>query len=85
MGLISDMWAHVQQRVSHAALGTSFCERVLSAANLVLNDGNACLSSKTMEMLVILRVSRKFMEYLRKTYPHLSQQQFNETVVASAD
>ncbi|KAJ1621680.1 hypothetical protein T492DRAFT_886559 [Pavlovales sp. CCMP2436] len=49
-----------------ASLSALFCERVLSAANLVLNDGDACLSSKTMEMLV-LRVNRKLMEYMRKT------------------
>jgi hypothetical protein len=63
------------------ALGAeSFCERVLSAANLVLDEGNTCLKPTTIEMLVLLRINRDFMEYMRATYPHLSLQQFNMTV-----
>ncbi|KAG8466564.1 hypothetical protein KFE25_007943 [Diacronema lutheri] len=63
------------------ALGAeSFCERVLSAANLVLDESNTCLKSTTIEMLVLLRINRDFMEYMRANYPHLSLQPFNMTV-----
>jgi hypothetical protein len=40
----------------------SFCERVISAANLVVNDGNTLLSDTYMTMLTVLRMSRDFME-----------------------
>ena len=46
----------------------------------MLDEGKTCLSSKTLEMLVLLRVNRGFMEHMRKTYPALSAQQFNMTV-----
>ena len=49
---------------SYAQLGAlnaeSFCERALSCANLVLTDGNTVLSDEELEMLVILRMNRKF-------------------------
>jgi len=68
------------------ALGAeSFCERVLSAANLVLDEGNTCLKPTTVEMLVLLRINRDFMDFMRATYPHLSQQPFNVTVPDPAD
>jgi hypothetical protein len=63
------------------AADESFCERVLSPANLVLTEGKTCLSSTTIEMLVILRINRTFMEFMRKNNPQLSRQQFNATVV----
>ena len=46
----------------------SFCERVISAANLVVSDGNTLLSDKHVTMLTVLRMSRDFMEYMRANY-----------------
>ena len=46
----------------------SFCERVISAANLVVNEGNTLLSDKHVTMLTVLRMSRDFMEYMRANY-----------------
>ena len=48
----------------------SFCERVLSCANNVLTEGNTMLSDEELKMLVILRMNRKFMEFMRKHYNH---------------
>ena len=59
----------------------SFCERVLSVANLVVTDGNTLLSDDEVEMVAVLRVNRAFMEYMRATYSEESRQQFNQTLV----
>ena len=71
-------------RCESQALGAcreSFCERVLSAANDVLTEGNTLLDDEELEMLVILRINREFMKFMRANYSHLSRQQFNRTVV----
>ena len=43
-------------------MAESFCERVLSCANLVVTDGNTLLDDPEVTMLTILRMSRSFME-----------------------
>ena len=70
----------------HAEIGAlnaeSFCERVLSAANLVVNEGNTLLSSDEVEMLGVLRINRTFMEKMRASkYAEEAAQQFNMTLV----
>ena len=60
----------------------SFCERVLSNANLVMTDGNTLLSDEELEMLVILRMNRDFMIYMREHYNHLTKDTFGRTVVS---
>ena len=59
----------------------SFCERVLSAANLVVTDGNTLLSTEEVEMLSVLRINRRFMQIMRSLYAKEANQQFNLTVV----
>ena len=59
----------------------SFCERVISAANLVVDTGNTLLGDEEVEMLAILRVNRPFMEFMRATYSSTARQQFNQTVI----
>ena len=63
----------------------SFCERALSCANLALTDGNSLLGDEELEMLVILRMNRNFMEFMRTNYPDLAKalakQHFGCTVV----
>jgi len=54
----------------------SFCERMLSCANLVMTDGNTLLSDDELEMLVILRMNRNFMEFMHKNYSHLALENF---------
>ena len=46
-------------------LASSFCERINSCANLVLTDGNSLLSPNEINMLVTLRMNRKFMQFMR--------------------
>jgi hypothetical protein len=50
--LVASCSASVDQNEALAA-DESFCERVFSAANLVLTEGKTCLSFTTIEMLVI--------------------------------
>lgn len=48
-----------------ANLSEGFCERMLSVANQVMSTGNTLLSSEHLKKLVILRMNRDFMEYMR--------------------
>ena len=61
--------------------GESFCERVLSAGNLVVDEGNTLLSSEEVEMLTVLRINRKFMQHMRAHYSKEAKQQFKMTTV----
>jgi len=49
----------------------SFCERVLSCLKLVVSDLHMRLKPVEIRMLVMLRMNRGFMEYMRKTYEML--------------
>ncbi|KAK3246720.1 hypothetical protein CYMTET_43755 [Cymbomonas tetramitiformis] len=66
-----------------ALMAESICERVLSCANQVLVDGNTLLSDAEIEMIVLLRMNREFMEYMRRNFGNLSRQQFNMTVIGT--
>ncbi len=61
----------------------SYAERIISCANLILDDGNTLLGDQELEMLVVLRMNRSFMLHMRQNYSkevkHL--QPFNQTVV----
>ena len=67
----------------------SYAERVLSAANLIIHDGNTSMHDDILEKLVLLRINRDFIEYMRVTYKNISKdhalfkhkQQFGITVV----
>ena len=67
----------------------SYAEWVLSAANLIVTDDNTLLHDDMIEKLVLLRISRDFIEYMRVTYKYVSKnhalfkhkQQFGITVV----
>ena len=59
----------------------SFCERVLRCAGHVLTEGNTLLSDEELEMLVILRMNRTFMEFMRTHYNELTKDHFQRTVV----
>ena len=60
----------------------SFCERVNSIAKDVMTDAHTLMSDEELEMLVVLRMNRKFMEYMRSTYGQkLSKQPFGMTLV----
>ena len=46
----------------------SFCERILSCANIIMTEGNTLLSDEELEMLVVLRINKDFMNFMRKEY-----------------
>ena len=46
----------------------SYCERVISCANNVMNKGNTLLNDVELEQLVVLRMNCEFMQYMRKHY-----------------
>jgi hypothetical protein len=51
----------------------SFCERILSCVNTVVTPGNTLLSDEEIEMIVVLRMNRKFMKFMRMHYSHLAK------------
>ncbi len=63
-----------------ATLGTvnteSFCECILSCVKLVVSDLHVCLKAEEIHMLVILRMNREFMEYMRANYPDTPLSEF---------
>ena len=66
--------------MSVATLGAlnaeSFCERVLSCVKLVVSDLHVRLKAEEIRMLVMLRMNREFMEYMRSTFPDTSLSEF---------
>jgi len=57
-----------------------FCGRILSEANDVCHEGNTLLDTEKINMLVVLRMNREFIHYMREIYPNLSCQNFNGTL-----
>lgn len=66
-----------------ALMAESFCERILSCANLVMTEGNTLLGDEELEMMVVLRMNKQFMAHMREHYNNLSCQDFGNTVVRS--
>jgi len=66
-------------------LASSFAERINSAANLILTDGNTLLADDEIDMLVVLRMNRAFMQYMRDHYGYLSRQTFRMTLVSEQE
>ena len=69
-----------EQMMTVATLGDlnteSFCERVLSCLKLVVSDLHVRVKSDEIRMLVMLRMNREFMEYMRSTYPNTLLSEF---------
>ena len=57
----------------------------MSCANDVLTEGNTLLSDEELEMLVVLRMNRKFMRFMREHYSSMLSQQFGQTIIREAD
>ena len=49
-------------------LAESFCERMILNANIVLTSGNTRLNPTEMRQLVVLRMNKDFMTYMKKAY-----------------
>ena len=54
-----------------ALMAASFCERVNSCANLVVTEGNSLLSTDEIDMLVVLRMNKVFIGFMRQNYPEV--------------
>ena len=65
----------------------SFAERVISGSNLVMTNGNTLLGDKMLEMLVVLRMNREFMEFMRREYAEeiAKTQPFKMTVITEEE
>ena len=63
----------------------SYCERPSASSDapgtIVLTEGNTLLKDEDLEMLVILRMNRDFMKFMRELYNYLTKQTFGRTVV----
>ena len=55
---------------------------MLSAAGLVMTDGNTLLKEEEMKKLTLLKMNEEFMKFMRKHHNHVPKQQFMRTVVA---
>ena len=65
----------------------SFAERIISAVNLIMTEGRTLLDDATLDKLVVLRMNREFMVFMRKHYFEeiRALQPFNLTVVRPGD
>jgi hypothetical protein len=54
----------------------SFCERVWSCVMLVVSDLHVSLKAEKIRMLVMLRMNREFMDYMRASYPDTPLSEF---------
>ena len=59
----------------------SYCERCNSIAKDVMTDAHTLMDEEALEMLVVLRMNRTFMEHMRNKYQSLTKQQFGMTLV----
>ena len=68
----------------NAESAESFCERVLSCANVVLTKGNTLLSEmKSLRCSwEALRMNCEFMEFMRAHYGHLLTEHFGQTIIS---
>jgi len=60
-----------------------FCERIFSEANDVCHGGNMLFDTVTekINMLVVLRMYREFIQHMHEIYPKLSGQNSNGSLV----
>ena len=59
------------------------CAGALRARTCLLTEGNTLLSDKKLEKLVILRMNRRFMEFMRQSYKHLIKNKLDKQFGAS--
>lgn len=68
---------------------SSFCERIISAGNGIMTDGHTLLGHEELEWLILLRMNRKFMQFMRAHYPEVARgapnQKFGRTVIPPSE
>ena len=79
----------VMARSSRCNIGSlmteSFCERVISAWNIVMTDVNTLLNGEELDMMMTLRMNREFIKWARKMFPHLKYESFCSDVIPEAE
>jgi hypothetical protein len=53
------------------SVSESYCERMGSISNQVMDEGTTLLSDSLLEKIVVMRMNKKLMKYLRTKYPQL--------------
>jgi len=66
-------------------LASSFCERINSCANPILTLSNTLLGDGEMEKLVMCRMNRDFMVFMRKNYPQVAEEKFEVGILMAED
>jgi len=77
--------ATCSKRSIGSLLASSFCERINSCANQVLTLKNILLGDGEMEKLVICRMNRDFMIFMRKKYPQVADEQVELGIFKAED
>ena len=54
-------------------MASSFCERINSVAKAVLTEGRTLLSEEELEMVVVLRVNKKFIAHMKEKHPEIAR------------
>lgn len=66
-----------------ALMAESYCKRVISVGNMISTDRNVVLNDDELEMLVILKMNKDFIKFMRNNYAHEIKktfgQRFNES------
>ena len=63
----------------------SFCEQCSSAAKDVMTDAHTLMGEEPFEMMVVLQMNRKFMEYMSSKYSSLTKEQFGMPLIKIVD
>ena len=73
-------------RVSIGSLqSSSYCERVNSAGNIIVNKQNTALNSEEIGMLVFLRMNKPLIQYMQENYRELCYESQIEPVVQQCE
>ena len=75
------MMAHSSMGQIGALNALSFCERINSCSKDIMRDLHTCLSNKSIEKAVMLKMNAKFMNYMWTHYAH----EFARSYVNEAD
>ena len=63
---------------------SSFCERVNSAGKLVMTQRSMKMKPEKVEERVLLRMNRRFMDHMRKSYPDFTAINMHLLLAANA-
>ena len=58
-----------------------FMNNVTPLKKNATSDAHTLINDQDLEIMVVLRMNRKFMEYMRTHFSHLTKQQFVMTMV----